>query len=674
MLKKILKNNIFLTLIISIIVFWIIYLFSITLNNIDRSLSDKLYSFFVSNKIKISDKIIVVKIDDESIKKIWKFPFSRDKYIPVIENLNKDWVTVIWMDIIFADKSNKKIDQKFASTFKKANNVIIWWWVENNTFLKPLDIFEKSVFWYGYFQPIYKENRKVYSINTYNNYKNWRFFHFSIALYRAYLSKLYWKNYLNYFKKDNNYFYITDKIKIPVKNNKEFNINFRQNYSPEKFYTESFSNIFYNNYNHKKFKNKIIIIGYTAKWIKDLIESPEWQKFGVYTHANSINTIITKQYKIYFHKNLEYLLLFFLIILSVYFNLSQRWEKLIISNLAIITIFFLIIWIIYDWIHTPLNFPAEFIFALIITLTISNILKSAIEDKNKTLLNKALSQYVSKDIAKEILSGEWKVKLNWERKNISIFFSDIEWFTSISEKMNPEELVIFLREYLWAMSNIIMDQNGLIDKYEWDAIMALWWVFGYENSSTYDNCISAINQQKKLKILNKDWKKRFGEELKIRMWLHTWDAIVWNIWAKGRKMEFTALWDSVNLASRLEEVNKKYWTYLCVSETVYEKQKDNFDFRYLDQIRVKWKTIPIKIYELISIKWEISDLKKSIVEKFEKAIKLYLNKDFKQALQIFQELSLLWDNPSKTYISRCEIFIQNPPEENWDWVWTMKTK
>ncbi len=679
MLKKLLKNNITLTFLISIIVFWIIYLFSITLSNIDRSLSDRLYSSFISNKIKISDKIIVVTIDDESIKKIWKFPFSREKYIPVIENLNKSWVSVIGMDIIFVDESYTDIDKKFAESLKNAGNIIIWWISERKKdwklfFQKPLEIFKKSVLWYGYFEPIYKKNRKVYSINTYNNYTNWKFNHFAIELYKAYLSKIYWKNYLDFFQKDKNYFYLTSKKKIPAINWKEFNINFRSKNNPEKFYTESFYNIFTDNYNKKYFKDKIVIIGYTAKWIKDVFESPEWQKFWVYTHASIINTIITKQYKIYFNKNLEYLLLFLLIILSVYFNLSQRWKKLLTSNLAIIAIFIIIIWIIYDGLQKPLNFPAQFLFSLIISLTVSNILKSYLEDKNKTLLNKALSQYVSKNIADEILSGEWKVKLDWERKNISIFFSDIEGFTSISEKMEPEELVIFLREYLWAMSHIIMDKNWFIDKYEWDAIMALWWVFWYEQSSTYDNCISAINQQQKLQILNIGWKERFWEELKIRMWLHTWEAIIWNIGAEGRKMEFTALWDSVNLASRLEEVNKKYWTYLCVSEIVYKEQKDNFDFRYLDQIKVKWKNIPVKIYELISKKWEILESKKNIINNFEKAIKLYLNKDFEKAIKEFEELSLIWDNPSKTYISRCEDFIINPPEQNWDWVWTMKTK
>ncbi len=681
MLNKLLKNNIFLTFFVWIIVFSIIWIFSIFLSNIDKNLSDKLYSTFVSKNLKISKDIVLIAIDEKSVwdENLLRFPFSRDKYIKLINNLNSAWVSIIWFDIIFADKTDKIIDKNFAKTIKKSWNIILWWSKIQNkekiTFQKPLKIFEKAALTYWYFHPKYDKNRKAYSINISEKYKNWEFNHFAIQILKAYYSKIYWdKNLLTFQKKDDNYYYFTPKIKVPTKNKNEIVINFNNKSSSTNFYTTSFSDVYNWNFDKKYFKDKIVIIGATADWIKDIFFSPEGQKFWVFTHAELINTILTKQYKIYFPKKLEYFLIFFLIILSVYFNISQRWNKLLISNIAIIWIFTVIIFIIAFAQKYVLNFPAQFLFALILTLTVSNILKSFIEDKNKSLLNKALSQYVSKDIADEILHWEWKINLDWERKNISIFFSDIEWFTTISEKMNPEELVIFLREYLWAMSNIIMDQKWLIDKYEWDAIMALWWVFWDENNSTYNNCLSAIDQQKKLKILNIDWKKRFWEELKIRMWLNTWEAIVWNIWATGRKMEFTALWDSVNLASRLEEVNKKYWTYLCVSETVYQEQKENFDFRYLDQIKVKWKTIPVKIYELISIKWEISDFKNDIIIKFENAIKLYLNKNFEEALKIFKELSKLWDNPSKTYIARCEIFLENPPKEDWDWVWTMMTK
>ncbi len=139
-------------------------------------------------------------------------------------------------------------------------------------------------------------------------------------------------------------------------------------------------------------------------------------------------------------------------------------------------------------------------------------------------------------------------------------------------------------------------------------------------------------------------------------------------------MEYTALWDSVNLASRLEWVNKFYWTYICVSEDIYIETAEYFEFRYLDIIKVKWKNKPIKIYELISLKWQISDNLKIIRERFEKGVSLYINREFLEAKNVFTEVIKLWDNASKTYLDMCEIYLLNPPWEDWDGVSTMKSK
>jgi len=225
------------------------------------------------------------------------------------------------------------------------------------------------------------------------------------------------------------------------------------------------------------------------------------------------------------------------------------------------------------------------------------------------------------------------------------------------------------------MSNIILDNKWFINKYEWDAIMALWWVFWkVEKFWVIDACKSCLLQQAKLKLLNEEWKKDWKDKLNVRMWLHTWPAIIWNIWAAWRKMEFTALWDSVNLASRLEWVNKFYWTNICVSEEVYELAKEYFTFRYLDKIKVKWKNIWVKIYELISYIWEEWDFKKDIIKQFTTWLDYYFKRNFKEALKIFSYLSELWDKPSITYKSRCEKYLLNPPPENWDWIWILDEK
>jgi adenylate cyclase len=139
-------------------------------------------------------------------------------------------------------------------------------------------------------------------------------------------------------------------------------------------------------------------------------------------------------------------------------------------------------------------------------------------------------------------------------------------------------------------------------------------------------------------------------------------------------MEFTALWDSVNLASRLEWVNKFYWTYICASENIYELEKENFEFRYLDKIKVKWKEVPVKIYELLWIKGQVSDEKLEIKELFEEAVSLYLNREFSKSRTIFRKLIKMWDNAWKMYLDMCEIYIKNPPWDDWNGVATMTWK
>ncbi len=161
-------------------------------------------------------------------------------------------------------------------------------------------------------------------------------------------------------------------------------------------------------------------------------------------------------------------MIFTLILLSVYSNLSRSGYVLVFSNLSI-TAIFLVIFPIFILIFTSylLNYLFELFFSLILSLTISNTIKYLVENKNKLKLNKALSEYVSKAIAEEVLSNSWKINLDGERKKLSIYFSDIEWFTTISEKFEPEDLVSFLREYLSVMSDIIMDSNWFINKYEY---------------------------------------------------------------------------------------------------------------------------------------------------------------------------------------------------------------
>lgn len=714
-----------------------------------------------------NNNIEVVEIDDKSYNSLW-FPLSRLDYIPVIENLNKLWAAVVWIDILFMDKwKDKDIDNSLAEAFKKSWNIVIWADIKSNTFyLDPYYLFKKSVKNIGYFQPyIDPDNWEAIWIEAIKNFKWVNKEHFSITVFKEFLwswdSKIKikdkwnydilwekipfiekydyksWKKYqvfkINYVnpnkfnrssfidiykynlenkekeliqileniksKKDNE---IIDKIYEKVKDKKDFL------YSKEKleYILNSIKNIknpeidiendisklkeiLKNSYKQiLKYNNKIILIWYTAEWVKDDFQVPElWIIKWVYIHANSINNILNKTYTSYYNKIFEIIIIYLILVIIIYFILKyiKKWiTKLIILSVWVIFITIIIYWIIlYSFLETQsiiklTNYPSELLFSMILTIFSASLIKYTHEYKNKDKLVKALSDYVSEDIAKEILSWAWKIKLDWERKKISIFFSDIAGFTGISEKLEPEDLVLFLREYLWEMSDIIMDERWTIDKFEWDAIMALWWCFWYEKEKSYDACISALKQQEKLKELNKKWIKQWLNKIWVRIWLHTWEAIIWDIWAKWKKKNYTALGDSVNLASRLEWVNKFYETSICVSEDLYEEVKDSFVFRYLDKIKVKWKQEAKNIYELVWVKWEVSKEKEDLIKDFEKALNYYFAWEFKIAKSLFHHLSVMWDNTSNIFYQRCEkLSIKYNAKTNnkkWDWIWEMKEK
>ncbi len=673
--KKIKES--FIILLVSIAVFvvyifiWVYFLYS---NN------DFALHFQKIFKIKPNKDLVIIEINDITLKELG-YPLERKYIIEVLDKISTYKPAAIWIDILFYEKSsNKNIDTKLFDTFKKLWNIVLWYEVEWKNVKKPY--FEDKSIFYWYYNPNIAINNNVYSVYPYRYLYDkkikWLYESFSFKILRKYYNYNYLQNNTNIKIKENNTpFYNFFNKKIPLDNNHLFNIIFLKN--QREFNHESFYDI----YKWKKevdLNGKIVLIWFTSQWIDKFNFPNIWEESWVYFHANIINDILNENYIIYFNIFYEYLISFLLIILILFLNLHLKKRKLwwMIIWWVSLSFFIFLVYILFLYITEIPIFPNNtiwFISIILLSFFASSIIKYMNEDDNKKLLFAALSDYVSSDIANEILNGTWNINLDGEKKRITIFFSDIAWFTTISEKLSPEELVWFLKIYLWNMSDIIKANKWTIDKYEWDAIMAWWWVFWeIEKYGIIDACNSCLLQQMELKRLNEKWKQEWKNELTVRMGLNTWDAIVWNIWSKWKKMEFTALWDSVNLASRLEWVNKFYGTYICVSEDVYNEAKEKFTFRYLDKIRVKWKNIWINIYELISYIWEEWDFKKDIISRFSTAIGFYFEKNFNEAFNIFSALAELWDNPSKTYKSRCERYLVNPPHEDWDGVWVLDEK
>ena len=291
------------------------------------------------------------------------------------------------------------------------------------------------------------------------------------------------------------------------------------------------------------------------------------------------------------------------------------------------------------------------------------------EGKNRRQLKKMFDNYVDANVVEHLMENPDALKLGGERKELTVFFSDIAGFTSISEKMKPEELVEMLNEYLSEMAEIIMENKGYLDKYIGDAIMAVFGVPVKIDKAAEKACKAAVNNMRQLKKL----KERWGEKAKnfdIRIGLSTGPMIAGNIGYHSR-MDYTVIGDTVNLGSRLEGVNKQFGTSIIIDEATKILLSDDFEVRELDLVAVKGKNLPVKIFELMAFKKH-----EKLIENYNIALSLYKKRDWNGALAIFCKLADDYpeDGPSLVYSKRCEQYKNEPPPDSWDGVCRLTVK
>ena len=212
------------------------------------------------------------------------------------------------------------------------------------------------------------------------------------------------------------------------------------------------------------------------------------------------------------------------------------------------------------------------------------------------------SSYVSKRIVDELIKDPSKATLGGDRKEITVLFSDIRGFTSFSEKHQPEEVVKLLNEYLGAMTEIVFDYEGTLDKFVGDAIMALWGapVGQPDHADRAVRCALAMIER--LKQLQAKWAAEGKYVIDIGIGINTGDMVVGNMGAEGKKMDYTVIGDNVNLGARLEGLTRQYNNHIIISEFTYEKVKDIVQVNELGSVTVKGKQKPVRIYDLVGIK------------------------------------------------------------------------
>ncbi len=406
-----------------------------------------------------------------------------------------------------------------------------------------------------------------------------------------------------------------NEIKIPINERGEMLINFmgypssespqgRQTYPVRSFYGYSLGVPGPDPNRWPRTKavgNKIVMVGPFSKGIaEDQKPTPYGLMYGVEIHANALNTILMNKFLYYVPDWVDNLILLGMILITAFIvsRLSTIWS-LIISLIMIVGYFFTVS-LIFETSDYILNLSAPS-FGVLITLLSVEAYRIMTEEKDKRRIKNMFGKYVSPKVVDQILENP--PELGGVDKNLTVFFSDIRGFTTLSESMSPQELVNHLNTYLTAMTDIILDLNGTLDKYVGDEIMCFWGAPVPQDDHALLACKCALLQMEKLRQLNEEWPE--DRRINIGIGINSGIMTVGNMGSLGR-MNYTLMGDNVNLGARLEGTNKLYHTNIIISEYTYGLVKDHVIARELDNIRVKGKNKPVLIYELVDMKDENS--------------------------------------------------------------------
>ncbi len=343
-------------------------------------------------------------------------------------------------------------------------------------------------------------------------------------------------------------------------------------------------------------ENKIIMVGAFAQGMADDEKlTPYGLMYGVEVHANALNTILMDRFIHYVPSWIDYTILAVVTIVIAFMSsrLSTIWSFAV--SMVFIVVFFFVVTSVFDTRAIVINFSTPAL-SVIFTFVSIVVYRVVTEERDKQRIRDMFGKYVSPAVVEEILDSP--PELGGVDKDLTVFFSDIRGFTTLSEAMTPQELVNHLNVYLTAMTDIILEYRGTLDKYVGDEIMCFWGAPVPQADHAILACKSALRQMQALHELNESWPPE--RRINIGIGLNSGIMTVGNMGSMGR-MNYTLMGDNVNLGARLEGTNKQYTTNIIMSEFTYGLVRDRVIARELDNIRVKGKNKPVVIYELVDV-------------------------------------------------------------------------
>ena len=421
----------------------------------------------------------------------------------------------------------------------------------------------------------------------------------------------------------------------------------------------------------EQFKDNFVFFGLYAPGLFDICATPiSASSQGVGVHISLLNTILEESWLFEFSSAVSIFLVVCGILLGFIFGSSfvlKKFNSIMVKS--VFAGFILILYIVasyaafYKGYILPVAMPVA---GLLISFIIFVFEDYVIEGRQKKYLKTAFSQYLSPAVINDLIQNPDLLQLGGEEREITAYFSDIQGFTTISESLTPAELTVVLNKYLSAMTDIILAHGGTIDKYEGDAIIAFWGAPVVQKDHARRAVEAALECQRKLEEMNPELQALSGGKVfKQRIGLNTGFAVVGNM-GSVQRFDYTMMGDTVNLASRLEGINKQFGTYtMCSKATMESALNSQCDkaFRKIGNIAVVGKKTGVQVF----VPMEKSQMESEtlLLQEFEKGLNLFEKGDFEEARKVFEANSQ--DAPSKKYVDKCTALINNPPE-NWDGV------
>lgn len=587
--------------------------------------------FYLRGKKTPPQNIVIAAIDEASLKKFGRWPWSRDKIAKLIDKISEYGAAIIALDILFSEP--EKNDPLLAKSISKAGNVIlpVVFLFERSTLPKNTEIISSA------FSILNPERFKNYppisskSILIPTNILSQEAADFGhINLFPDPDGTIRWEvlfiNYYGYMipslaLKTAAMYLGIPKERLLIDATK--GIYLGKKYIPtdpwgrflipyyggnEIFKYISIADILENKVKKEELEEKIVLIGATAVGIYDLRVTPMSSALpGVERHANVIASLIDGKTILPVNKYIVWLLILILGFLSTFlYQKLKAGYSLIILIVLITSSFMSSFYLFIKGFWLSVIYISACLLTQFITIVTFRYAHSEMEAKR---IRKIFSNYVTERVVNELVKNPSMVKLGGERREITVLFSDIRGFTALSEKFPPEKVVELLNEYFSVMTEIIFKWEGTLDKFIGDAIMVFWGAPLPQNDHAEKALNCAIEMIYKLRNLCNKWIEEGKPQLKIGIGINTGEVLVGNIGAEGKKMDYTVIGDSVNLASRLEGLNKEFNSEIIISEFTFEKLKEKINVGYfnlahikeLGYVSVKGKEKPVKIFE-VSVK------------------------------------------------------------------------